>query len=313
MLLLTANFSFLLVFLVLEIRGLSFCMLLLSFFVFALIAQSVFCSLSPCSLSVCFTFFLSLVVSVFFTTSSLLFFYISFELSLLPILFLVLLFGYQPEKLISSLYLLVYTIVCSFPLFLFMVYSISFSTLGFQDIGMTSSVLVTTAFLVKSPLYSLHSWLPKAHVEAPLVGSMLLSGVILKLGGYGLLIIRPSPCFFFSACMYLSLWGGLLCSLLCFSAWDVKSVVAYSSIIHIGVVTLGVLSGSDSGYWVATSIMIAHSLVSPLLFVLANHLYLAFSSRCFILHHCLSGSSFLLFLLISFLGLNFGLPPFLSF
>jgi len=314
MLLLSINSLFFIIILVFESSYLSYCMLLLCFFVSACIAQSFCYSESRIdSLSSCLSHLLLVTVSVFFTSSSLLFLYISFELSLLPVLLLILLLGYQPEKIISSLYLLVYTIICSFPLFINIVLSPDSSILGIEGLGSVGTALVSLAFLAKSPLYSLHAWLPKAHVEAPLVGSMLLSGVILKLGGYGLLLIRPNPSFFFSAVLYLSVFGGLLCSLLCFASWDVKSVVAYSSIIHIGVVTMGVLSGTESGYWVATASILSHSLVSPLLFRLANILYLSFSSRSFIVHHSFSGPCFLLFLICSFLGLNFGLPPSINF
>merc|ERR1712168_496081 len=168
------------------------------FYVSACIAQS-FCysEFRLASLSSCLTHLLLVIVSVFFTSSSLLSLYISFELSLLPVLFLILLLGYQPEKIISSLYLLVYTIVCSFPLFIFIVTSPHPSILGLECLGSVGTAVVSFAFLAKSPLYTLHAWLPKAHVEAPLVGSMHLSGVILKLGGYGLLLIRPYPSFFF--------------------------------------------------------------------------------------------------------------------
>lgn len=119
---------------------------------------------------------------------------------------------------------------------------------GLLGLTCTQSFLVRLSFMVKTPLYGLHSWLPKAHVEAPLIGSMLLSGVLLKIGSYGFLIMCPCPVLFFRIYLYLSLLGGLLCSLLCYWAWDIKSVIAYSSIIHIGVVTIGVLSGLSRGY-----------------------------------------------------------------
>ena len=132
---------------------------------------------------------------------------------------------------------------------------------------------------------------------------------MLKLGGYGFILVSPSSSLFFSLVIYLSLLGGLVCGILCFGAWDAKCVVAYSSIIHIGVVCLGVVSGLESGYWAAIAILVSHSLSSPLLFCLANILYLSTSSRCFILGLRNSNHGLLLFLLALFLGLNFGLPP----
>jgi len=92
-----------------------------------------------------------------------------------------------------------------------------------------------------------------------------------------------------------------------------KSLVAYSSVVHIGVVTLGALSGLEVGFWVACGIVLGHSLLSPLLFVLAFELYQAFGSRNFVCGHSSSVSSSLLLAISLCFGLNFGLPPFLNF
>lgn len=232
---------------------------------------------------------------------------------MVPICLIILLFGYQPEKLSSSLFLFTYTVVFSLPLFLHTISSCTdvFSGLSTPS-GVTASI-ISLSFIVKSPLYGLHSWLPKAHVEAPLLGSMLLSGILLKLGGYGFLLLFPSSGLVFAWFLYLSLLGGLLCCLFCFRAWDLKSVIAYSSVIHIGVVTIGVLSGLQRGYWVSVGIIVAHSLLSPMLFSLSFILYSSTSSRAFV--HGLNSPilSFLLSFLAIFCGLNFGLPPSISF
>lgn len=85
-------------------------------------------------------------------------------------------------------------------------------------------------------------------MEAPLVGSILLAGVILKLGRYGLLLVAPCLTCHSYLFIYLSLLGGIVCSVLCCRSWDMKSLVAYSSVVHIGVVTLGAISGLELGY-----------------------------------------------------------------
>merc|ERR1712212_905956 len=95
--------------------------------------------------------------------------------------------------------------------------------------------------------------------------------------------------------------GSVLCCLLCYRSWDIKRLVAYSSIVHIGIVTLGCVLGSELGVWSGVSILVSHSLRSPILFLLAHELYLC--SLCF----------GLLFFLCIFTGFNFGLPPSLSF
>jgi len=114
--------------------------------------------------------------------------------------------------------------------------------------------------------------LPKAHVESPLLGSVALSGIILKLGGYGFLILCEHLCVPYSFFIYISLSGSIICCILCFRAHDLKAVVAYSSVVHMGVVSVGAISGSETGYWVAISIIYSHTLISPYLFILANEL-----------------------------------------
>jgi len=172
---------------------------------------------------------------------------------------------------------------------------------------------VSLSFIVKAPLYTLHSWLPKAHVEAPLLGSMLLAGIMLKMGGYGLLVLSPSLSWHSSIFIFLSLSGGVVCSSVCYRYWDMKSLVAYSSIVHMGVVTVCALSGYDLGTYVALCIMVSHSLLSPLIFLLSFELYLRTGSRNFIFGHRYSTPLHILFFLSLCSGINFGLPPFISF
>merc|ERR1719187_2391490 len=92
-----------------------------------------------------------------------------------------------------------------------------------------------------------------------------------------------------------------------------KSLVAYSSVVHIGVITLGALRGLELGFWVACGILVGHSLTSPLIFSLAYELYLARGRRSFVLGHASSVSASLLLAVGLCSGLNFGLPPFLNF
>jgi len=263
---------------------------------------------------VSFFFFSTFLVSLFFfRTSSLLVLFVCYESSLFPVVLLVLYFGYQPEKITASLYLLVYLILFSLPLFFFVVNRQGSVLSCSSELGGFTSFAVSASFIAKSPLYTLHSWLPKAHVEAPLVGSLLLAGIILKFGGYGLLLLGPSLSEISSLWLYLSLIGSLVCSILCFRAWDVKSLVAYSSVVHIGSVTLGVLSGSELGSFVATGMLMAHTLLSPLLFLLASEIYVCNGSRSFLSAHYSSLSATLHGCLVACFGLNFGLPPSLGF
>lgn len=301
----------LLVFLLREIRTLGFLVLLTLTFIF--LTVSLLPSFHASSLTSSLVFFLYLIIGCYISTYSLLVFFIMYELSLFPVCLLILLFGYQPEKIKSMFYLLLYTVVCSAP-FLYSIILLNCRVRsGFSSLSAYTRILVCLSFMVKSPMYTLHSWLPKAHVEASLIGSMLLAGVILKLGRYGLLLLAQNLTSHSSIFVYLTLSGGIVCSIICCRNWDMKSLVAYSSVVHIGVVTLGALRGLELGFWVAGGILVGHSLLSPLIFSLAYELYLSRGRRNFVYGHTSSVSISLLLAVSLCSGLNFGLPPFLNF
>jgi len=288
-------------------------LLLLSTVIIVLIIVTMEAPAGPFSLSNFLIQALRYIVFLFFITNSLLLFFITFEISMLPVRLLILFFGYQPEKLNAVVFLMGYTVVCSLPLFYFCLSCSSLLGISLSCIGHFSGLLLTSAFIAKLPMYSLHLWLPKAHVEASLAGSILLAGVILKLGGYGILVFSPSLVSIPRLYVFFTLSGCLVCSVICFRSWDMKSLVAYSSIVHIGVVTLGALSQSQLGYWSACGIIIGHSLVSPLMFVSANVLYLSTGTRSFVTgaSSCIPTSFF--FFVSILCGLNSGLPPFFNF
>lgn len=202
-----------LIFVLREISSLGFFVLLTLSLIF--LALSSLSSSDARSLSSSLVFRLYLIIGCYISTTSLLVFFIMYELSLFPVCLLIILIGYQPEKINSMFYLLLYTVVCSAP---FLYYSVTVRTRlvsGFSCIGSHAILLVCLSFMVKSPLYTLHSWLPKAHVEAPLIGSVLLAGVMLKLGSYGLLSLAPFLSSNTSVFIYLTLSGGVVCSAIC--------------------------------------------------------------------------------------------------
>merc|ERR1712212_1286194 len=184
---------------------------------------------------------------------------------------------------------------------------------SFSSLSLHSTTFVLLSFMIKSPLYYVHAWLPKAHTEAPLIGSMLLSGIMLKFGGYGVLVcaatVTSVPLVYF----FVTLLGSLLCCVFCLRCWDLKSLVAYSSIVHMGLVTLGAFSCTFRGFEIAVGIMIRHTLVSPLLFSLASDYFCRAHSRCFIFGFSSSVSRWFLLLFYFWSGINFGIPPSLSF
>lgn len=134
------------------------------------------------------------------------------------------------------------------------------------------------SFAVKTPMWPLHTWLPHAHVEAPTAGSVLLAGVLLKMGGYGFIRVSlqmlPEASAFFAPMMIaLSLVAVVYASLVALAQTDMKKLVAYSSVAHMGFVTLGLFSGRVQGIEGAMMIMLSHGLVASALFLCVGVLY----------------------------------------
>ena len=237
-----------------------------------------------------FIFFLILLLLFLFLSFSvrrLLIFYLFFERRLIPTLFLILGWGYQPERIQAGLYLLFYTLLASLPLLggIFFIY-LNFGSLNYyMFLSLINNIfinnyfylIIVTAFVVKMPIFLVHLWLPKAHVEAPISGSIILAGVLLKLGGYGLLrvflFLGSLNKRFNFILIRIRLVGGVLIRLNCLRQVDFKSLIAYSSVAHIGLVLGGLLTLSCWGINRSYTIIIAHGVCSSGMFCLANISY----------------------------------------
>lgn len=147
-----------------------------------------------------------------------------------------------------------------------------------RDMSMWLWVVFFASFAVKTPMWPLHTWLPHAHVEAPTAGSVILAGVLLKMGGYGFIRVSvqmlPEATAFYAPFMIgLSLMAVIYASLVALAQADIKKMIAYSSVAHMGYVTLGIFSGRAEGMEGAMMVMLSHGLVAAALFLCVGVLY----------------------------------------
>nr|YP_010471423.1 NADH dehydrogenase subunit 4 [Tetragonula pagdeni]UVG40758.1 NADH dehydrogenase subunit 4 [Tetragonula pagdeni] len=227
-----------------------------------------------------------------FYSMNMIFFYFSFESSLLLIFYMIMKWGYGEFRFSSSFYLMFYTMIFSLPL-IYLLFSMinHFNTMNFyllemlniKEISNFKFIYIIFSFLVKVPMYMIHGWLLKAHVEASFFNSMILASVMLKLGGYGLMrMMFFMKYMFYKFCNYfivINLFGMLLLSMMCLYQMDIKLVIAISSIVHMGIMLTGIFLMTKMSMYGSFYMMISHGFTSSGLFYFVNLIYTQTNSR----------------------------------
>nr|YP_001481140.1 NADH dehydrogenase subunit 4 [Phallusia mammillata]CAL23082.2 NADH dehydrogenase subunit 4 [Phallusia mammillata] len=278
--------------------------------------------------------FLMLMLSLFgvFTVSGGMFFFVCFELCVLPIFLLISKWGAQVDRVFSGYYFFFYSVITPAPLLLFF---LKITAAGFgslpcliyggeaSSLGAVGMAVLLLGFLTKLPLYGLHIWLPKAHVDAPVGGSMVLAGVMLKMGGFGLVRLHQLNVLHLKQfvgvpeglIIFLGMAGFFATSLVCLRLVDYKVIVAFSSVGHMSIAALGLIVGVGWGFMGGLYVFVGHGIVSPLLFYVGGVLYSRFGSRLVTGWGGVGstwGPIFYGAFLLMFM-FNFGFPPFLNF
>lgn len=241
---------------------------------------------------------MDLLLLLIFSVLDVLLFYIFFEAILIPMYLIIGLWGSRERKVRAVYLFFFYTLISSLCMLIGLLYIYSIlGTLNFEVLVSHSFTFEEQywlwlafflSFASKIPMFPFHVWLPEAHVEAPTVGSVLLAGILLKLGVYGFLRFSlnlfPDASLFFSPLVYLlSVLGIIFASMNAIRQTDLKRIVAYSSIAHMNLVTIGIFSFNVIGIEGAIMQSISHGFVSSAMFFMIGILYDRYHSR--IIHY----------------------------
>nr|YP_009490413.1 NADH dehydrogenase subunit 4 [Gracilaria tenuistipitata]ARU07644.1 NADH dehydrogenase subunit 4 [Gracilaria tenuistipitata]AWH62555.1 NADH dehydrogenase subunit 4 [Gracilaria tenuistipitata]AWH62580.1 NADH dehydrogenase subunit 4 [Gracilaria tenuistipitata var. liui]AXI97784.1 NADH dehydrogenase subunit 4 [Gracilaria tenuistipitata] len=242
---------------------------------------------------ICFLLLEFFLIQVF-CVLDLLWFYIFFESVLIPMFLIVGIWGSRERKIRAAYQFFLYTLIGSLLMLLallaiyFEVGTTDLQVLWYYNFTEIKQIIFWLAFFssfaVKIPMIPFHIWLPEAHAEAPTAGSVILAGILLKMGGYGFLRFSipmfPEASIYFTPLIFtLSIVAILYASLTTLRQVDLKKIIAYSSVSHMGFVTIGIFSLNLQGIEGSILLMLSHGLVSSALFLCVGILYDRYKTR----------------------------------
>lgn len=262
---------------------------------------------------------LVVVCVIFFLSNRILLIYVWLEVGIFLLLIIVLGYGSQVEKVSASYYLIFYSIVSRIPLLWLLIEGSCFNTVFFfnynESIQYRCLLILRAPFLIKFPIMFLHLWLPKIHVEASTTARILLAGLVLKIGTYGITwVIKLYPMVQLRLLYRVSMLGIVIVSITCIFIRDIKLLVAYRSVVHMNFLFLLLIFNTSISRIIVYLLIYSHGLISIVLFYLVGELYSVLKVRLIYLIRGIQGSSlmFSLVILLRFLA-NSGAPFFLTF
>nr|ALR69310.1 NADH dehydrogenase subunit 4 [Bemisia tabaci] len=236
-------------------------------------------------------FIMLILLMMTFYSWNLMMFYLMFEMSMIIVLSVIMTWGYQPERVEATLFMIMMTILTSLPFLISMMNnSTKLNLWNIQYISVnaweyTSLMLV---FMMKMPTMFLHMWLPKIHVESPVQGSMILASILLKLGSYGLIRVTSINSELNSKLEWIILsfgmWTTFTMTMICFIQTDLKTMIAYSSVVHMTIVFATITLNKPKAMMGSMYIMIGHGMCSAGLFYMSNIMYKSSKSRSIIVN-----------------------------
>jgi len=272
---------------------------------------------------ICFLM-LDVMLLAVFTILDLIMFYIFFESVLIPMFLIIGIWGSRTRKIRAAYQFFLYTLIGSLLMLVAILYIyFEFGTTDYQlllnaDFNESQQLWLWLAFFVsfavKVPMVPFHIWLPEAHVEAPTAGSVILAGILLKLGTYGLirfsLPLFPIASAYYTPLVYtMSVVAVMYTSLTTLRQIDLKKIIAYSSVAHMGVVTIGLFTGNLQGIVGSVFIMLSHGLISSALFLCVGVLYDRYHTRIIKYYNGLAATMPLFAIIFVFFTLaNLGFP-----